>query len=719
MSNDNNIDPYANREAANYSSPIASREFILSILSQHPRPLTRRQLARLLDIKGETQTEALRRRLRAMERDGQLHRNKKSAYSLPVITPEITGTVFGHPDGFGFLIPEQGGKDLFLSQREMRAVLHGDKAIAKVSHTDHSGRLEGVIIKVIEYANSRILGRIEKAGQHYYLIPNNRRISQDILIPSQYLNQAKVGDIVEVLILTHPTKKRSATAKVDTILGEQTSAGIETTIAIKQFDLPYQWPEAAIKQVEGYGQHIEKQDLEQRIDLRTLPFVTIDGADAKDYDDAVYVEQAGQNDWRLWVAIADVSAYIAPNTPLDKEAQYRGNSVYFPQSVIPMLPESLSNGLCSLLPNTDRLCLVCEMQINGDGIITSSQFHEAIIHSAARLTYDEVMAISHDDTQLNHPLSADIHRLFQLYHIMKHATIHRGAIDFNLPETQLIFNDDKKIAQIIPRTRHDAHRLIETFMIAANVSAADYLIQQQYPTIFRVHDKPEAEKIAQLRQFLAKHSLSLSGGDTPQPLDYAQLLEKSQQRDDAHLLQTLLLRNMQQACYQTENIGHFGLALTAYTHFTSPIRRYPDLLVHRAIKACLHRKGNHLSDDERQQLESIADHCSMTGRRADEASRDVNDYLKCEFMQDKVGLLFQGKISGVTQFGLFIELADIYVEGLIHITDLKQDYYHYDADNYQLRGERSRHIYQLGDTLRVCVARVDLDERKIVLTIAE
>ena len=715
-------DPFSSREAEKYDNPIPSREFILEILKQNDRPLTRRQIGKLLGLAGEEQTEALRRRLRAMERDGQLLRNRKSAYGVMSKMNLVTGRIMGHQDGFGFLIPDEGGEDLFLGQREMQVALHGDRAVARVTGIDRRGRKEGAIVEIIKHANERIVGRLHSDTGIYYLIPNNRRISQDILIPPDQLMSAQAGQIVEIEITAHPNRHRSPLGKVVTVLGDHMAPGMEIDIALRDFELPHAWSPEAIEQTESYGDTIPAAAINNRLDLRNMPLVTIDGEDARDFDDAVHAEALEDGGWRLWVAIADVSYYVTPNSPLDQDAQERGTSVYFPSQVIPMLPEALSNGLCSLNPNVDRLCMVCEMTIDVDGQVISHQFHQGVMNSKARLTYTQVAAILVDsDTSLRSEYKAvlpGLETMHQLFQAMLNARQQRGAIDFELTETQFLFDSKRKIEAIVPRERNEAHRLIEEFMVAANVSAAQFLLSKALPALYRVHETPSAEKLSGLREFLGELGLMLGGGDEPSPRDYATLLQAAQQRQDAHLLQTVMLRSMKQAVYHPDNVGHFGLALEAYAHFTSPIRRYPDLLVHRAICHLINNKKINKWPYSHEDMVQLGEHCSMASRRADEATRDVSDWLKCEFMQDHVGESYDGVISGVTGFGLFVELNDIYIEGLVHITALKNDYYEFDANGHRLMGERTRQSYRLADKISVKVVRVDLDEKKIDLELA-
>ena len=723
MTHKNKQDPHSKREAQNYENPIPSREFILDLLKQNNRPLSRRNISKLLGLKGEDQTEALRRRLRAMERDGQVLRNRKNAYGVISKMNLITGRVMGHSDGYGFLIPDEGDEDLFLTEREMHVVLHGDRAVCRVSGVDRRGRKEGSIVEVIQRANPLIVGRLIADAGIYYLIPNNRRISQDILIPPAGVMNAKEGQIVEIEITEHPSKHRSPLGKVVNVLGDHMAPGMEIDIALRAFDLPHIWSVEALHQAESFGSDIPKEEIDGRLDLRDIPLLTIDGEDARDFDDAVHAEKLPSGSWRLWVAIADVSSYVEPKSPLDEDAQERATSVYFPSQVIPMLPEALSNGLCSLNPDVDRLCMVCEMVINTAGELESHQFHQAVMNSKARLTYTKVAAMLVDGDEALRKEYADVlpglETMYDLFKVMLTARESRGAIDFEMTETQFIFDENKKIQTIEPRERNDAHRLIEEFMVAANVSAAQFLLKHEIPALFRVHDMPAEEKLSGLREFLGELGLSLGGGSEPQPSHYASLLNNARKRPDAHLLQTVMLRSLKQAVYSPDNEGHFGLSLEAYAHFTSPIRRYPDLQVHRTIRHIISGKKKSSWKSSHEDMVKLGEHCSMASRRADEATRDVSDWLKCEFMQERVGEEHEGIISGVTGFGLFVELSDMYIEGLVHVTSLKNDYYQFDAAGHRLMGERTRKTYRLGDKINVRVVRVDLDEKKIDLELIQ
>jgi len=709
-------DPQAEREAARYERPIPSREFIQKFLEEAGVPRDAEQIARGLGVTEEDDKLALSRRLDAMERDGQLVRNRRGGYGLVDKMDLIRGRIVGHPDGFGFLIRDDGGDDVFLSAREMRCALHGDRALVRLRGQDRRGRPEGAIVEVFERANHRVVGRYFNEGGVGFVVPDNKRIAQDILIPAGEAGNATHGQIVVAKIIAQPDRRRQPLGHITEVLGEHMAPGMEVDIAIRAYELPCVWPEAVVEEIDTIVPEVTAADRRGRLDLRDTPLVTIDGEDARDFDDAVYCERHGQG-WRLLVAIADVSHYVRPGAPLDKEAHNRGTSVYFPDRVIPMLPELLSNGLCSLNPRVDRLCMVCEMYFDAKGVKKRHVFHEAVMNSHARLTYTEVAAALIDGDEAarakHRALLPHLENLYALYQLLRRQREQRGAIDFETSETRILYGPDKKIERVVPLVRNEAHKLIEECMIAANISAAEFLQEQDVPTLFRVHEKPSAEKMEDLRTFLAELGLQLPGGEVPRAKDFARLLAKIGGREDAHLIQTVLLRSLRLAVYGPENIGHFGLALESYTHFTSPIRRYPDLLVHRAIRSRISKGRAHKYPYDLAAMQALGEHCSMTERRADEATRDAVAWLKCEYMMDKVGQVYDGIISSVTGFGLFVELKDIYVEGLVHITSLPNDYYHFDAVGHRLRGERSGRVYRLGNPVRIKVMRVDLDERKI------
>lgn len=710
-------DPHSQREAEKYDNPIPSRELILQVLDQSGQPLDFPDLSAKLHLSDERDLDALKKRLRAMERDGQLLYNRRRQYVPIAHTDLIAGRVIGHADGFGFLKPDDGTPDLFLHAKQMRSLLHGDRALVSVRGLDPKGRREGAVVEILERGTTQVVGRYFQEGGVGFVAPDNSRISQDILIPSENKGEAKHGQIVVAAIVEQPSKYAQPKGKIVEVLGDHMAPGMEIDVAIRSHQLPFEWSAEISEESDQFGYEVPANAKQGRVDLRNTPLVTIDGEDAKDFDDAVYCEREGNN-WCLLVAIADVSHYVRLGMAIDKEATERGTSVYFPGKVIPMLPEILSNGLCSLNPHVDRLCMVCEVRVGPRGKLLSYQFMEGVMHSAARLTYTKMAKIVVDReaetrNEYSPELCAHLDDLYELYKVLRKARDRRGAIDFETEETRIIFDAERKIEAIVPTQRNDAHKLIEECMILANVCAAKFLSKHRIPALHRVHDGPTPEKLADLRQFLSGLGLSMGGGDEPTPADYTALLDSLGERPDRHMIQTVLLRSMSQAVYSPEANGHFGLAQEHYAHFTSPIRRYPDLLVHRAIRHIL--RGGKVSnfDYKHKAMVALGEHCSMTERRADDATRDVTAWLKCEYMQEHVGDSFSGVISGVTGFGLFVELSDIYVEGLVHITALTSDYYHFDPARHQLTGENSGRIYRLGDTLQVTVARVDLDERKI------
>ncbi len=713
-------DPHSVREAQKYADPIASRELILSYLGDCPGPRVLERIASDLEIHDSKKLDALHRRLRAMQRDGQLMRNRRGAYGMVDKMGLVRGRVVGHPDGFGFLVCEEGGADIFLSARQMRLALHGDRVLARVLGVDRKGRPEGTIVEVLERANKEVVGRYVKEGGVGFVVPDNKRIHQDILIPRGQGADARDGQIVTAAILTQPDDRRQPLGRIVEVLGEHLSPGMEVEIAIRAHHLPWEWPAELEQEVEDLAGEVKPSDKRGRVDLRALPLVTIDGEDARDFDDAVYC-QGYDKGWRLWVAIADVSHYVWPGTALDEEAKNRGSSVYFPDRVIPMLPEVLSNGLCSLNPGVDRLCLACELEIGPKGAVKAYRFVEAVMRSAARLSYSEVAAVVVNEDQAarahRRKLVPHLDELYALYRALHKRRIQRGAIDFDTVETQIVFDDKGKISQIHALERNDAHRIIEECMIAANVAAASFLLRHRMPFLFRVHEPPGPEEIESVQAFLGELGVRLRGGKAPVAKDYAETLSSVAEREDEHLIQTVLLRSLKLAMYSPKNRGHFGLAFEAYTHFTSPIRRYPDLLAHRAIRHLLAERSRGEFPYDRSHLEQLGEHCSMAERRADEATRDAIAWLKCEYMLDKIGDRYQGVISSVTPFGLFVELKDIYVEGLVHVTSLKDDYYHFDPIRRRLTGERSSVVYRLAQAVSVQLTRVDLDEKKIDLVL--
>ncbi len=732
-------DPHAKREAAKYDSPIPSREFILGHLKQRNTPAKFTTICLELSLELDDEQEALRRRLNAMQRDGQLIRNRRGYYASIDSVDLLKGRVSGHRDGYGFFIPDDKSQDLFLTQRQMSKVFDGDRVLVRPSEGSQRNKKEAIILEVLERAHTTLVGRYFTKNSIGFVVPENTKINQDIIVGNNEettITPAE-GQIVIVELLVYPSGRANAVGKITQILGDHMAPGMEVEVALRANDIPFLWPSNIQACLDKITHKIHQRELNKRIDLRQLPFVTIDGADAKDFDDAVFCKPYQNIGWKLYVAIADVSHYVAVDSPLDQEAQQRGNSVYFPEHVVPMLPEVLSNDLCSLKPKVDRLVLVCEMTVNNQGEVIDYCFQEGIICSHARLTYTEVSEmLEHKDSTSGIKLRTQyasvvthLESLFCVYKKLLHARQARGAIDFDSTETKIIFGNDRKIEKIVPVARNQAHRLIEECMLCANVAAANFLLQHKLDGLYRVHETPPAEKLTKLRDFLGELGLNLGGADKPSGHDYQRLSKNLVGRTDAHLIQIVMLRSMQQALYSVENKGHFGLSYPAYTHFTSPIRRYPDLLMHRALRAIIRskRKSSFVKRTEKQgvmtrkqiypytleDLTNLGEQCSLAERRAEDAVRDVVSWLKCEFMRDQVGEVFSGVISGVTAFGLFVELNDIYVEGLVHVSALKNDYYHFDANKHRLVGERTHFSYRLGDEVKIKIMQVNLESRRI------
>ena len=792
-----------------------TRETILECLRAADMPLTPSDLAQRLGVT-TAQSGPLLRRLAAMERDGQLLPNRKGVLLLATRLDLIAGRVQGHRDGFGFLLPDAGGPDLFLSPREMQKAMHGDRVLVRRVGYDSRGRPEGSIVEVTERAHRRLVGRFVNERGVHIVIPEDQRIKHDIIVAPADTGGAQHGQVVTIEIVSPPANGAPPIGRVVEVLGEIGDPGMEIEIAVRKFDVPHQFRPPAVEQASRFAPRVRPADIRGRIDLRDVPLVTIDGQDARDFDDAVYcesiefdaldlpvvggalsdgseahtpgdridtlhaasavAEETGaassspvsgkrrrgaipkrmESGFRLLVAIADVSHYVRPGDALDTDALERSTSVYFPRRVIPMLPEALSNGLCSLNPHVDRLVLVVDLVVDLQGRIRAYQFYEAVMHSAARLTYDEVWTLLSGAAGPRTSMAANraallphLQQLHELYRVFAGARSRRGALELDTVETKIVCDPLGRIERIVPSVRNDAHRLIEECMLAANVCAADFLQRREHPGLYRVHEGPTPEKLVRLREFLRSVGLSLGGGDQPAPQDYATLAAAVRLRPDHALLQSMLLRSMQRAIYSPDNSGHFGLAYPAYTHFTSPIRRYPDLLTHRVIKAMLRDARYQPRVDESaepglllqplaeprsadgsgprsrrrasesQQAEALETWhtlgavCSANERRADEASRDVEAWLKCQFMRERVGEQFPGRITGVAPFGLFVTLDDLFVEGLVHVSELGGEYFQFNEAAHELRGERTGRRFRLTDELAVQVSRVDLEARRI------
>ena len=706
-------DPFLKREKQRYEHPLPSREWIIELLEQKGVPSKIEVLARELSIT-EEEYEFFERRLKAMARDGQVLINRRGAVCAADKLDLVKCRVEAHKDGFGFAVPLTPTKDgdFVLYERQMRGIMHGDIVTVRPAGIDRRGRREGTVLDIVERAQSKVVGRFYMDRGVAILEAEDKRLNQSIVLEPDSVAHFKPesGQVIVGEIETYPEQNRPAVAKIIEVLGDYADSGMEIEIAVRKHHLPHQFSEACTKAAKKIPDHVRKSDLKGRVDLRDLPLVTIDGETARDFDDAVFAEKIGRN-YRLVVAIADVSHYVRPDDAIDTDAQERSTSVYFPRRVIPMLPENLSNGICSLNPDVERLCMVCDMVITYAGNIKEYRFYPAVMRSHARLTYNQVWDWISDD--LDHPHKAQIDTLYKLFKILQKKRFERGAVEFESVETQMLFDDNGKIEKIVPVVRNDAHKLIEECMLAANVCAAEFLIKNKHTALFRNHLGPTPEKLATLREQLGLLGLQLGGGDNPTPKDYAALAEQFKGRPDAELLQVMMLRSMQQAVYEPHCDGHFGLAYEAYAHFTSPIRRYPDLTVHRAIKAVL----NQQTYTPNKSWQALGVHTSFCERRADDASRDVENWLKTYYMRDKVGEIFEGKISGMTNFGLFVTLDSIHIDGLVHISDLGEDYFNFRPEIMAIEGERSGIRFNMGDKVSVRVARADLDTSKIDLTL--
>ncbi|MBC7435364.1 MAG: ribonuclease R [Bdellovibrionales bacterium] len=667
---------------------------------------------------------------------------------------EIEGTIQGHRDGHGFVQRDDGESDIYLPPNEMRAVLHKDRVKVRVVRHDRKGRPEGRVVEIVERPPQPIIGRLLHESGIWLVAPEDKRYGQDVLIPKSATGTAKAGQVVVVELTEPPALFGAPVGRVKEVLGEIDDAGMEIEIAVRKYGVPHEFSDGCIALSRTLPDKVRPQDKKGRVDLIDIPLVTIDGEDARDFDDAVYCEPAkvgrGKG-WRLLVAIADVSSYVETGSAIDIDAYDRATSVYFPRRVIPMLPEKLSNGLCSLNPDVERLCMVCDMLVTAEGDVHAYQFFPAVMFSHARFTYNEVAAILANtrgpEAARRKERVPDLLNLHDVFGALVKARTRRGAIDFETTETQIICDENGRIEKIVPRTRNDAHKLIEEAMLAANVCSADFILQSKHPGLYRVHEGPTPEKKDILRNYLKATGVGLSISDDPKPGEFQAIAAATKDRPDALQIHSMLLRSMQQAIYSPHNSGHFGLAFEAYTHFTSPIRRYPDLLVHRVIKAILvgqryqlpvlplpgeaHEKlarrlagrvkapGQALKKPgppptkELLAWEAAGLHCSANERRADEASRDVEAWLKCKYMREHLGEEYGGVVTSATTFGIFVTLDAMYVEGLVHITELGGEYFKFDEARQELRGERTGIRYAIGSRVRVQVSRVDLDGRKI------
>lgn len=711
-------DPQFTREQGRYSEPIPSRKFILDELRAAGEPLDVRALATRLGLRKKPLVDALDKRLGAMARDREVRRQRGERYSVAEDFGEVIGSVSAHRDGYGWLAPEDGSTDLHLDQRVMRDIMHGDRVRARVIADDGRGRRSGLVLEILSHGTQQLVGRFEDKGEVAFVVPEDPRFRQRLVIPAQRKGAAKQGDLVVARIVEHPgapSRGANPVAEVTRVLDTRSAADLAAELAVVTHALPAEFPDAALREAAKWGSAVKAEDLKGREDLRGTALVTIDGEDARDFDDAVYCEPA-RGGWRLVVAIADVSHYVPIGSPLDVEALARATSVYFPDRVIPMLPEALSNELCSLKPKVDRLSMVCDMQVNADGEVKRARFYPAVIRSAARFTYTQVAAILiGNDAQLrgeHAALVAHLQDLYAVYQALQKARARRGALDFDAPEIKIKLTPEGSVAAMEVHVRNDAHRLIEECMIAANIEAARLIKRKRVKCLFRVHGEPEERKTTELQRMLRALGVGVRFPEKIGTRELQQVMQLIAGRPDAAFIQTLLIRSLPQAVYQPINIGHFGLGLTEYTHFTSPIRRYPDLLVHRAIRHALAQedRGYPYSGEDMQRL---GGECSTRERRADIAAREVTAYLKCDYMRSHVGDEFEAVITSVVDFGLFVQLANLQVDGLVHLSDLRGDYYVQDSARCAWVGKNTRMTYQLGQRVMVRLKRVDMAERQL------
>jgi ribonuclease R len=701
-----------------YRHPLPSRNTLLEVLAAAGVPLTLARFAELVELKGSRQRAALRKRLQQMAASGQLLINRKGEYCQLDKLGVVVGRVSAHPDGFGFLLPEGDGEDIYLAYHQMHALLDGDRVAVRVTGSGRRGKQSGTVVEVLERGKSSVVGRYERRHGIGYVLESGRSPHQ-FMVADHHRGGARDGEMVKLEITEYPGTHTEAQGRIVAVLGAAGDPGMATAIAIEQFGLPNEFPDRVRDAADKWGGRVRPADKAGRKDLRELPLVTIDGADARDFDDAVYAEPAGDG-WRLIVAIADVSHYVRRDDLVDREGRKRGTSVYFPDRVVPMLPESLSNGLCSLNPKVDRLCMVCDMRVGPQGKVERSRFYRGVMRSAARLTYNQVDEFQRtgNGSVAVRRLEGHIANLYSVFRALSSARRRRGALDLDVPEVKIELDEAGQVERIQPRPRNDAHRLIEVCMIAANVEAAKFLRRHRLATLYRVHDGPGEQKFEELRTMLQELGIAVPDAARKEPRHLNKALRQIAARPDADQLTVAVLRSLSQAVYQPTNIGHFGLALGCYAHFTSPIRRYPDLLVHRGIGHILDKRKPGEFPYDQAAMEQAGQRCSEQERRADDAARQVEAHLKAAYLEQHIGDVLPGTVTGVTHFGLFVTLDGLYVDGLVHVTALGNDYFNVTDGGLRLTGEKSGRSYGLGDAVQVRVARVDNEEAKVDLVLA-
>jgi len=707
------------RQGKAYRHPIPDRNALLEHLTEAGVPQKAEAILQAFGLKGQRMRSLLVDRLDGMVRAGQIIRNRRKEYCLTQKLELVTGRVSGHRDGFGFLVPDAGEEDIYLSAREMRSLFDGDRVAVRIAGVDRRGKPDGEVVEILQRGTREVAGQFIRERGIGLVVPDNPKISHRILIGKGDTGGARPGQIVVAEVIDHPSQHEQATGRIVRVIGAPDEKGIATEIAIQANGIPSHWPAAVRDAAGAFGTTVKSAAKRGRLDLRGLDLVTIDGADARDFDDAVYCEPAGGG-WRLIVAIADVAHYVEKGSPLDREAVARGTSVYFPDRVVPMLPEALSNGLCSLNPKVDRLCMVCDMRVSSSGKVTRSTFHEAVMRSKARLTYSRVGAfLDGDEGAVPADVRDAVRNLHGVYGAFASARKRRGALELDLPQVKFELGDDGTIQRIRAVARNDAHRLIEECMIAANVEAAKFLRRHRVAGLYRIHARPDPDRFDELRQYLVSLGLKVPHAEHVKPRDFAELARQTEGRPDSAAISMQMLRSLTHAEYSPENIGHFGLALEAYAHFTSPIRRYPDLLVHRAIRHIVRGGKPGAYGYDRQEMTRLGALTSAHERRAEDATRDVEAWLKCEYMVDHVGDAFDGVVTGVTSFGLFVQIPELMIDGLVHVTSLPNDYYRFDPSRLCMEGERSGRVFRLGEAMKVLVQRVDMETRRIDFRPAE
>ena len=699
-----------------------SADIVLKYLSQRTEPANTKAIAETLGRVGKEGRQETFEILESLRDEGKVSQLSKHRWAMKHAIIEHRGRIVGHVDGHGYVLTDETREKVFLRSHDMREALHNDIVNVRITGRDKRNKLFGQITEIVERGNLTIVGRYFNESNVHFVVPDDQRIGQDVYVLPEHTAGATHGQVVAIAITKHPTKNFQPLGEITEVIGDYMSPGMEIEIAIRKHQLPHEWPSAVVSQADSFSADVTEKDFEGRKDIRDLPLVTIDGEDARDFDDAVYCEPLNNGRNRLVVAIADVSSYVKEQSPLDQEAWQRGTSVYFPNNVIPMLPEVLSNGLCSLNPKVNRLCFVCDLIVDTDGEIETYDFYQAVMYSHARLTYTQVAKLIDGDAANSgipeelQPSIADLYTLSQKLGKRRRAS---GTIEFEIPEPLIVFDENRKIDRVEARERNNAHRLIEECMLAANICASLMLDDSGAAGIYRVHDAPDEDKIADARVFLRQFKLLLGGGDAPSAKHFSEVINKVDDPLTAKIVQTTLLRSMKQARYDVENTGHFALNFDSYTHFTSPIRRYSDLLVHRQIRRLLDKPELQDTDEKFIQVNKTAEQTSSTERRAEAATREAVQWLKCEFMSHKVGDNFFGVVSTATEFGIFVELEEFYIDGLVHITSLGQDYYHFNSEKRQLVGEHSGKIYQSGDRLEVQVARVDMEQGRIDFSLTD